>query len=96
MLELTVLRKIGLFHKHRLIIIETIDIHQEQINLARYDSKVVDKCTKYINEKFSKSGCQDEDPAEAEVVDVTEEWLESMRYIENVQFDFQGPNYIHP
>ena len=78
------------------MIIETIDIHQEQRNLARYDSKVLDRCTKCTNEKFSKSECQDEDPAEAEVEDVTEEWMESMRCIDNVQFDFQGPNYIHP
>ena len=25
------------------------------------------------------------------MVDVTEEWMESMRCIDNVQFDFQGP-----
>ena len=68
MLGLTLLRKMGLFHKHRLMIIETIDIHQEQKNLARYDSKVMDKCT---NEKSSKSECQDEDSVEVEVVDVT-------------------------
>ena len=30
------------------------------------------------------------------MVGVNEEWMESMRYIDNVQFDFQGPNYIHP
>ena len=30
------------------------------------------------------------------MVDVTEEWMESMRCIDNVQFDFQGPNYMHP
>ena len=30
------------------------------------------------------------------MVDVTEEWMESMRCIDNVQFDFQGCNYIHP
>ena len=24
-----------------------------------------------------------------------EEWMGSMRYTDNVQFDFQGPNYIH-
>ena len=64
--------------------------------MVRYDSKVVDKCTKCTNETFSKSECQDEDSAEAEVVDATEEWVESMRCIDNVQFDFQGPNYIHP
>ena len=94
MLGLPLLRKMGLFHKHRLMIIETIVIHKEQRNLdrydskvlARYDSKVVDKCTKYTNEDF----------AEAEVVDVTEEWMESMRCMDNVQFDSQGPNYIHP
>ena len=45
--------------------------------------------------KFSKTECQDEDPADVEVVYVTEEWMESMRCIDNVQFDFQGPNYIH-
>ena len=72
--------------------IETIYIHQEHRNLARYESKVVDKCTKCTNEKFSKTECQDEDPAEAEVADVTEEWMESMRHMDNVQFDFQGPN----
>ena len=93
LLGLTVLRKMGLFHKHRLMIIETIDIHQELRNLAKYDSKVVDKCTKCPNEKFSKSERQDEDQAEAEVVDVTEEWMESMRCIDNLQIDFQGPNY---
>ena len=92
-LGLTPPRKMGLFHKHRLMIIETIDIHQEQRNLSRYDSKVVDKCT---NEKISKTECQDKDPAEDEVIDVTEEWMESMRCIDNVQFDFHGPNYIHP
>ena len=52
LLGLTLLRKMGLFHKHRLMITETIDIHQEQRNLAKCDSKVVAKCTK---EKFSKS-----------------------------------------
>ena len=72
---------------------ETIDIHQEQRNLARYDSKEVDKCT---NETFSKSECQDEDSAQAEVVDVTEERMKSMKCIDNVHLDFQGPNYIHP
>ena len=85
----------GLFHTHRLIVIETIDIPQEQRNLVRYDSNVMDKCIKCTNEKFSKTECQDEDPAEAEVVDVTEEWMESKRCIGNVQFDFQGPSYIH-
>ena len=64
LLGLTLLRKMWLFHKHRLMIIDTIDIHQEQRNLARYDSKVVDKCT---NEKNSKTECQDEDSAKAEV-----------------------------
>ena len=43
---LTLLMKMGLFHKHRLMFIETIDIHQEQRHLARCDSRVVDKCTK--------------------------------------------------
>ena len=38
-LGLTLLRKVGLFHKQKLMIIETIDIHKEQRNLARYDSK---------------------------------------------------------
>ena len=91
LLGLTLLRKMGLFHKHRFMIIETIDIHQEHRNLARYDSKVVDRCTKCTNEKFSKSECQDEDQAEAEMIDVTEEWMESMKCIDNVQFDFMGP-----
>ena len=36
------------------------------------------------------------DPAEVEVVDVTEDLMESMRCIDNVQFNFQGPNSIHP
>ena len=95
LLGLTLLRKMGLFHKHRLMIIETIDIHQQQQNLPRYDSKVMDKCTRCTNENFSESECQDEDPVEAEVVDGTEEWMKSMTCIDNVQFDFQGPNYIH-
>ena len=93
LLGLKLLRKMLLFHKRRLMIIETIDIQQEQRNLARYDSKVVDKCT---NEKVSKRKCQDKDPGEAEVVDVTEKWMESIRCIDSVQFDFQGPNYLHP
>ena len=59
-------------------------------------SKVVDKYTKCTNEKFAKIQCQDEDPAEAEVVDVTEEWMESIRCIDNVQFDFQGPSGQDP
>ena len=46
--------------------------------------------------KISKSEWHDEDSAEAEVVDVSDEWMESMRCKDNVQFDFQGPNYIHP
>ena len=29
------------------------------------------------------------------MVDVSEDWMESLRCIDNVQFDFQGPNYIH-
>ena len=36
------------------------------------------------------------DPVEAEVVDVTEDWVQSMRYIDNVQFDFNKPNCIYP
>ena len=55
LLWVTLLRKMGLFHKHMLMITETIDNHQEQKNLARYDSQVVDKCTKCNNENFSKS-----------------------------------------
>ena len=82
--------------KYFKMIIEAIYIHQEQRNLARYDSKVVDKCTKYTDETFSKSEYQDENTTEAEVADVTEEWMDSMKCIDNVQFDFQGPNYIHP
>ena len=78
------------------MIIETIYIHQELRNLGRYDSKVVDKCTMCTNETFSQTECQDEAPGEAEMVDVTEEWVESMRCIDNVQFHFQEPNYIHP
>ena len=35
-------------------------------------------------------------PVEAEVVDATEDWMESMRCIDSVQLVFQGPNYIHP
>ena len=80
----------GLFHKHRLMIIETIDIHQEWRSRARCDSMVVDKYTKCTNEKFSKTECQDEDPAETGVVDVIEVWMESMRCIDNVQFYFSG------
>ena len=95
LLGLTLLRKMGMFHKHRLMIIETIDIYQEQRNLARYDSNVVDKCTMCSNERFSKSECQDKTSEEAEVVDVTEEWMESMRCIGNVLYDFQGPSHIH-
>ena len=30
------------------------------------------------------------------MIDVTEDWMESMRWIDNVQFDFQGPKYVHP
>ena len=30
------------------------------------------------------------------MVDVTEDWIESMRCIDIVPFDFQGPKYIHP
>ena len=37
-----------------------------------------------------------EDSAEAEVADVTEVWMESMTCIDNVSFDFQGTNCIHP
>ena len=54
LLGLSLLRKMGLFHKHRLMIIETIDIQQEQRNLARYDLKVVNKCTKCSNDNLSK------------------------------------------
>ena len=61
LLGLTTTEEMGLFLKCRLMIIETKDIHQEQKNLARYDSNVVDKCTKCTNEKFSKSECQDEE-----------------------------------
>ena len=52
LLVLTLLKKMGLFHTHRLMIIDAIDIHQAKRNLDRYDLKMVDKCT---NEKFSKS-----------------------------------------
>ena len=55
LLGLTLLRNMGLFHKHRLMIVETIDIHQEHRNLAGHDPKVVDKCTECNNKKFSKS-----------------------------------------
>ena len=54
---------------------------------------MVDRCT---NENIFKSEWQDVDPAEDEVVDVTEDWMESMRCIDNVQFDFHVPNCIHP
>ena len=37
------------------MIIQTIDIHQEQRKLARYDSKEVGKCTKCTNENITKS-----------------------------------------
>ena len=67
------------------MVIETIDIHWKQKNLARYDSKVVDKCT---NKNLSKSEGQDMDPAEAEVVNVTGDLMQS---IGNVQFDFRSP-----
>ena len=40
---------------------ETTDIHQEQKNMARYDSKVLGKCT---NENYSKPEWQDEDQAQ--------------------------------
>ena len=52
LLGLTQLRNMRLFHKHKLMIIETIYIHQEQKNLTRYDSKVVDKCSKCTNENI--------------------------------------------
>ena len=55
LLGLTLPRKVRLFHKHRLMTIDMIDIHQEQKNLARYASKMVNKCTKCTNENFSKS-----------------------------------------
>ena len=55
LLGLTLLRKMGLFHKHRLMIIETTDFHQEQRNLDRYDSNVVDKWPQCTNEFFFKS-----------------------------------------
>ena len=54
LLGLMLMRKMGLFHEHRLMIIQTIDIHQEERNLVRYDSKVMNKCTKCTNENFSE------------------------------------------
>ena len=54
---------------------------------------MVDKCT---NEKVSKSEWQDVDQVEAKVVDVTEDWMELVRCIDNVHFHFQGSNHIHP
>ena len=49
LLGLKLLRKMALFHKHRWMIMGTIDIHQEERNLVGYDSKVMDKCN---NEKI--------------------------------------------
>ena len=70
------------------MIIETIDIHQEE---KTWPGTIRWWWISVLMKKISKSEGQDEDSAKAEVVDVTKEWMESMRCIDNVQCDFQGP-----
>ena len=77
LLGLTTLRKMGLFQKHSRVFIENIDIHQiQKDNLARCiagggmsDNK------NNANWQSSVSDAEQADPEVTEIMDVTEEWV---------------------
>ena len=95
LLGLTTLRKMGLFHKHPRVFIEHIDIHQvQQNNLARCvtDGGMSDN---NANGHSSVSDAEQVDPETTEILDVTEEWVDTEN-IDSKNLNVQGPKYIHP
>ena len=85
----------GLFQKHPRFFIESMDIHQiQEDNLAR----CVTSCgmsNNNANEQNSVSDAEWLDPGVTEIMDVTEEWVDTEN-IDSKNLNVQGPKYIHP
>ena len=97
LLGLTTLRTRGLFQKHPKIFIEWIDIHQiQQDNLVSCVAGV-DMSHNDINANEQNSVSDGEwlDPEVAEIMDVTDRWVDAEN-IDSKHLNVQGPKYIHP
>ena len=95
LLGLPTLRRMGLFQKHPMVFIEHIDIHQiQQNNLARCvtDGGMSDN---NATGQSSVSDAEQVDPEATEIMDVTEEWVDTEN-IDSKNLNVQGPKYIHP
>ena len=96
LLGLPTLRKMGLFQKHPRVFIETRHIHQiqQKENMARClaDGGMSGN---NANEQSSVSDAEQVDPEVTEIMDVTEEWVDTEN-IDSKYLNMQGPKYIHP
>ena len=86
MVGLPTLRRMGLFQKHPKVFIENIDIYQiQQNNLARYvaggDMSGDDN---NASEQNSVSDTECLDPEVTEIMDVTEEWVDTENIDEKI------------
>ena len=92
LLGLTTLRKMGLFQKHPRVFIENIDMHQlqQKDNLARCltDGGM---SSNNANEQRSVSDAEQVDPEVTEIIDVTEEWVDTEN-IDSKNLNVQAPN----
>ena len=93
---LPTLRRMRLFQKHPRVFIEHIDIHQiHQNNLARcVAGGSMSDNDNNANGQSSVSDAEQVDPEVTEIMDVTEEWVETEN-IESRNLNVQGPKYIH-
>ena len=77
LLGLTILRRMALFQKNLRVFIDNIDIHQiQQGNLARCAAGD-HMSDKNDNEQNSVSDVEKQDPEVTEIMNVTEEWVDT-------------------
>ena len=85
----------GLFQKHPRVFIGHIDIYQiQQNNLARCVTGGGMSNNNNANEQSSVSDAEQVDPEATEIMDVTEEWVDTEN-IDSKNLNVQGPKYIH-
>ena len=93
LLGLPTLRRLRFVQKHPRVSIENIDIHQiQKNNLARCVTDVV--MSDNANGQSSVSDAEQVDPEATEIMDVTEEWVDTEN-IDSKNLNVQGPKYIH-
>ena len=95
LLGLPTLRKMGLLQKHPRVFIESIDIHLiQKDNLARCVTGG-SMSNNNANEQNSVSDAEWLDPGITEIMDITEEWVDTEN-VDSKNLNVQDPKYIHP